>query len=233
MEMGLTSLVVEPDNNARIRIKTAIQAVPMFTKCQTSANFQEAQSRLDSDPYDVIFLSHHLPKEKVHDFVTTAKQKQNSEASALILVLPAQASGDIIKDLLTGADGMLVEPYSVDQLTEITRIAQKVKKENQERKEKLAVKMLVKDLTFFMDLAARAKGLNVDPVMAIRALRKLGSAINTFNDAKRAFFHEEFFTLATDKDASAKRQIVPKSPSARIRKIYEEKVKSELQRIAS
>ncbi len=232
MEMGLTSLVIEPDNSARIRIKTAIQAVPMFTKCQTASNFMEAQGRLESDPYDVIFISHHLPKEKVNDFVHNAKQKQNSEASALILVLPSQASGDIIKDLLTGADGMLMEPYSVDQLTEITRIAQKVKKENQDRKEKLAVKMLIKDLTFFIDLAARAKGLTIDPILAVKAVRKLGTSIALFNEVKKNYFHEEFFNLATDKEASAKRQVVPKSPSARVRKIYEEKVKAELSRIA-
>jgi CheY-like chemotaxis protein len=169
-----TALAIDPDSGTRQRLKQAATAVITFQDVQLIGDLRSAVSRLEIRPSDVIFIAEEFGKEEIAGFITTVKQTGGADA-AFVLVLGSndQKSTAETTCVMLGAHAVLTEPYSVDSLVDITRIAAKVKKENHIQREKNALSLLVKDMTIQIDRLSYLKACECDPGRALKQFKDL------------------------------------------------------------
>ena len=184
------TLVIEPDMSARMRIKTATSAVPTFGRVLQCSTLAEGKEKLSHEKYDVVFISCQFPQEETSVFIKGSKETANAQDAAFILILKTneQEATSVAQNVLVGADGLLFEPYSVDSLVEITRVAAKVKGERAIAREMAAIKVILNDIMEQTNLVAYLKAMKVDTTRHSKKLKEMCSIFEAFDDAKRQVY---------------------------------------------
>jgi response regulator RpfG family c-di-GMP phosphodiesterase len=179
------ALVIEPDLDSRMRLKAAMTSVPAFKQNFQVGKFKEAQSKIDtsSKPIDVIFISYRYDPEEMGEFIKYAKGVSATQDAAFILIKKSQdqQSTSVASSVLAGADGLLFEPFSVDQLVEITRIAAKVKKERSSAREEAALKFLLVDVINQIDQVAYLKACDYETGPSMKKLKEMCTVFSTLS----------------------------------------------------
>jgi DNA-binding NarL/FixJ family response regulator len=152
---ALDSFIIDGDVTARIRLKQAMGSVALFGRTDLAAGTREAVTRIAAAAYDyaVIFVSLGLTKDLT---------RSRDAAFVLVAASGAQDSSSLAACMVYGADGFLFEPYSVDQLVEITQLAAKVKGERAEKRERVAFSLLLKEVLQQLDMVAFRKSVHAD-----------------------------------------------------------------------
>lgn len=168
------ALAIDPDSGTRQRLKQAATAVITFQDVQLLGDLKAAISRLEVRAFDVIFIAEEFGKDEIAKFIKEVKETGGNDA-AFVLVLGSndQKSTAETTCVMLGAHAVLTEPYSVDSLVDITRIAAKVKKENHVLREKNALGLLVKDMTLQIDRLSYLKACECDPGRALKQFKDL------------------------------------------------------------
>lgn len=151
---ALSAVLMDRDMDVRMRLKQATSSVSSFGKVHQSTLPKEALDKLRAEgPIDVVFISYQYEKHQIVDFIKEAKADPAGQDTAYVLVLKrkGESNAALAEYMLTGADGFLFEPFSVDELVEITALATRVKKERLVARELMAVKLLLKDLINTLD----------------------------------------------------------------------------------
>ncbi len=128
--MQFRAVVVEPVGSTRIIAVQAIRVLAAFQDVQSSPGISEARSYcLNRQQVDLIFLSYRLNPEQSKNFIAEMKQRFAKTGCAFISVLRSVDASDmgIACALAQGTDGILCEPYSVEQLNHCLAVAAKMK----------------------------------------------------------------------------------------------------------
>ena len=228
------ALIINSDIDARMRLKSATTSVIQFSKVQLLTNLNEGLSRLEGGHVcDVLFVSYSFEKDEVKQFIKDAKGTKSGEDAAYILVLETgeQDSSVIAENVLIGADGFLFEPYSVDQLVEITNLAARVKRERAEEREQAALTFLLKDMMHQIDLIAYLKANGYDVGRGFKRFKQMCSVLNTLEGTSK----ELYMNLAVElfSEAPFPKNIYQKSysgASKRVKEKMEKKLLAELEK---
>lgn len=232
------AIIIDPDSATRMRLKQATSALNEFDKVNLTNSIGDATSRLNSGgPVDVIFLSAALEQSQVDQFIAQSKSNKNGQDAAYVSVMKgnAQASTSIAENVISGFDGMLFEPYSIDQLVELTKIAARVRKERSTAREQAAISIIISDLVRQLDQIAFVKRQGVDPSVL---MRKFKLATDTLRKLQPESF-ELYFTQAVDAFVAVP---VPqmtaevneyKGPSSRVKRKQQERLVQEAERLAA
>lgn len=173
--------VIDSDSRSRMLLRQAMTAVPEFTKITQLADLRDAISNIRmADECDLVFVSERFERKEVTKFFEELRKIKQSQDAAFIVILEGtrQAANDIAKNMLDGIDGLLFEPYSVNQLRELAELASKVKKERFGAREEAAIRFLLVDVIKELDRAA----------FLIQAGDEKSSAIQRFAESCK-FFH--------------------------------------------
>lgn len=229
----LKSLIIDSDLNRRMLLRQAATNVASFRTVQQLGSLNEATRKFsDGEAFDVIFISCRFDNEQVRPFIKQAKEMPAGADAAYVLVLETNDPGTaaLATNVLTGADGFLIEPYSVDQLEEITVLAGKIKKERRASREKIAIGMIVQDIIAQVDKMSYIKACKMDPAGAQRKLQELCGMFKTMEPETLSTYYD----LALEAFESAKVGSVDvgvkqyKGASSRIKKKVEEKILAKL-----
>lgn len=186
------ALVIEPDLDSRMRLKAAMTSVPAFKQSFQVGKVREGQQKIDTSqrPIDVVFISYRFPEEEVSEFIQYAKAAPMAQDAAFILIKRSQdqQSTSVASSVLAGADGLLFEPFSVDQLVEITRIASKVKKERSAAREEGALKFLLLDVINQIDQVAYLKACDYETGSSMKKLKEMCAVFaNLSSESKEVY----------------------------------------------
>jgi hypothetical protein len=232
------AMIVDPDSSTRMRLKQATTSVAEFDKVFQSNSLAEATSRLDGGgPLDVCFLSASIEQSQLDSFITQAKAHKNGQDAAYICVMKgnSHASTSVASNVISGFDGMLFEPYSVDQLVELTRIAARVRKERSGAREQAAVSIIVGDLIKQLDQLAFVKSQGVDPT---NLMRKFKNSADTLKRLQPESF-QVYFSQVVESFVSAPVPQVSKEiksyqgPSSRVKRKQQDRLTQEAEKIAA
>lgn len=226
------SIVIDNDMAARMRLKTATTSVPSFGNVRMISTLHEAQSVLSASGHvDVIFISNRFPDREINPFIKSAKETGGGQDSAYILVLKTedQESNTVAKNVLGGADGCLLEPYSVDQLVEITDLAARVKQERSQERQAAALRFLVQDTMKQLDRVWYLKSCGFDVGINMRKLKDMCKVFETLETES----HELYLEIVVDAFEKAPLPAFPvkkyKGVSDRVKKRMEQKILAELE----
>lgn len=151
------ALLIEPDGDKRVKLRQVAAAAPCFDRVEPMAAFKDALLRLEQPNCDVIFIGF-FPVEEATKFIEEAKKTATGRLCAYVLIQGKrqQSETDAAATILAGADGVLYEPYSVDNLVDTTKIADRIKEADAELKRQAAVSVLLTNMTSEVDnLGAR------------------------------------------------------------------------------
>ena len=231
-KFGLTAVTVDPDPTQRMRLKQASISIPQFEKMHQLSTLSDCSKFVQGqDPIDIVFLSFRFSHDEVIQFITDSKKSSAFRDAAFVLVLGAndQDSSTIAKNVLLGADGFLFEPYSVENLTEITRLAARVKGERGAARERAAIGFLIKEIGSQLDLLASLRSAGHEAGISVRSFRETCSVLPTLEQTSLHVYYEvaqKFF-----EDATLPKNLFQKTysgSSKRVQKMLEEKLLSEL-----
>lgn len=174
------ALIIDPDLDRRMRLKSATTSVVQFSKVNLVGSLEDATGSFSSGrKCDIAFITSQFDQADITDFIKEAKDQEASQDAAFVLVLQTkdQESSTVASNVMIGADGFLFEPYSVDQLVEITELAAKVKAERSLNREEAAIKFLLNDIIQQIDMIAYLKSVGYDVGRGIRRFKQMCSVL--------------------------------------------------------
>lgn len=189
------ALIIEPDIDARMRIKQATMAVHKFGHLQSVNSITEAISQVEylDSPVDIIFVSKRISHDKMQGFFQFTRASKKTEDAANVVLFQSQEEGNaLIKTILElGADGILCEPYSVDQLSEITELATFIKRERSQERERGAIVLLVDDIAKQFDLVSLLSATGGELGQSKRALLELSRIAHGLSESGKEYYYEK------------------------------------------
>lgn len=195
-------IIIDPDLGSRGQLKQAAHNDVAFGRVYPSGTLQEALERLNMhERCDIIFISFKFEQDNIIEFIAQAKQTPVGAECAYILVLrpKEQSSAIVAGNVMVGVDGFLFEPYSVDSIREMSVIAAKVKLENERKRERAALQLLLYDIVRQLDYIATAKHFETVFGRTMRELKQACSILTKLGPESLAMYYElceEAFTNA-------------------------------------
>jgi len=143
-------LVFEPDSEARARFRAVATASPRFDKVEPATTVQQALEYLNSERVDVIFIGI-IPE--ITDFLKLAKATLYGKTAAIVFLKRTRPDSqeEVAAEMVAGADTVLFEPYSVENITETTKIADAIREADEKKKKEAALAMIFKSVVEEVD----------------------------------------------------------------------------------
>lgn len=229
----LQTLIVEQDNAARLRLKSALSALPEFGAIQWAAAGQEALGRLSAmGDCDVVLVSSRLESD-IASFLEAARRTVEARDAAFVLIMKAndQDASTVARSALQGIDGFLVEPYSVKSLGELIELTMRVRRDRALSRQRVALTLLLKQVIDQIDVTACLKGNGYGAVVSMKTLEEMCLVLRTLDaDGLSVYFEllTELFEAAPCAAGLSNPRLIYKGSSKRVREQMEKKLMLEL-----
>ncbi len=164
----LSALVIEPNSTKRGYLWQATRSEPRFYRVNGTKSLPDALEILkEGKKFDVILLPGHEENKSLEHFLLEAKKTTGGIESAYVIVTTAGEKDRerIANFLLSGFDGFLFSPYSVNNLKDVAVIAAKVKRKFESQRKKAALQILLPSISQSLDnyaLALQNKSTNLE-----------------------------------------------------------------------
>lgn len=202
----LNAMAVDTEPENRMRIKQAAGAVAKFQEVTLARDLLKAKSLITGEKtYDIFFLAERFPEEALQGFIKEAKGIPQSQDAAFILLTRPSADAGVkaARNLLAGFDGFLMEPYSVDVVLEITELAERVKLERREAREKVVINVLLKELMEHIDRIAYIKSCRVNISTVLERLKEKNQAFSSLDEESLVIYFQVAMELFLSEDPGA------------------------------
>lgn len=225
----ITGLIVDSNEERRIRLKGAAQLVTEFSKVTVAPTLRDANEYIATAqaPWDVVFLSNEMNEDAISRFIQSSKKSTAGCNSAYVLILNTEkrTSSDVFTHMRTGIDGLLYEPYSVEQLTDIIELSATVKQRTSEEKESAAVHILLQDLIGHLDRMVLLKKLGYDIEKGVRRFATLCHNLTTISAHEMESYHETAIKIFEEAPSpKTLENSLYKGPSQRVREQQERRL---------
>ncbi|NDC38072.1 MAG: hypothetical protein EBZ48_08460 [Proteobacteria bacterium] len=191
------AIITDPDLDTRMRLKQASSSVHQFGKVYQAQSLKDATAKLgEESQIDVCFISYRFDQAEVTNFIKDAKALKGGQDAAYILVLKSkdQQSSTVATNVIAGFDGFLFEPYSVEQLVELTSLAARVRKERSGERESAALRFLLNDIMNQIDQVAYLKAAGFDMGPSLKKFKDMCSVLGSLSPESKVIYE----TLAVD-----------------------------------
>lgn len=226
--------IIDPDLDARMRLKQATTLVSNFGQVYQASKLRECLEKVQnlSGQLHVIFISGRIDKEETIGFIQSAKQITSTQDAAFVMVKSSadKQSASVAESVLGGADGLLFEPFSVDQLNEITHIAARVRRERSNAREEAALKFLLSDVINQIDQLAYLKAMEYETGPTFSKLKEMCAVFKTLQGDSVDIYKK--LVVDTFEEAPLPKLVFQRKKyggvSSRVQKRMEKKTLSEL-----
>lgn len=222
----LTAFVIEPENIMRTKLRQALAASDVYGRSIVATSLNEA-TRLFKDmeeSIDVVFISANFGDMNAQSFYESSKKLKPLNDAAFILVFRGDVSyaPTLASNLIGGADGFLIAPFSVAGVSDTAKIAMRVKRQNADLRLSAAAGVVVDSMISEVDRRAKRKAdgkqvpkVRKDLLEAGKQFKLVaGDSIDNFYDTAV----ERFSAIeAPESDGSGYQ-----GPSMRVKKMIEE-----------
>ena len=231
------SIIVDPDVQTRMRLKQATSSVGNFGEVLQMTTLPEAAGRIEAERmWDVVFISNKFNDTDLSSFITRAKAAKGGQDCAFIRVMKSkdQQGSTVAAGMLLGVDGFLFEPYSVEQLVDITNLSARIKRERSDTRQKLALSLLLSDIILQLALVAFLKSAGFEVSRSATRLKELCASLqtSTATPENMSAYHEvaikQFIDAPLPKPMFQAKKYA--GVSARVKKKMEEKIIAEVEK---
>jgi len=179
---------------SRMKLKQATTQVGDFGVVSPMGSLNDGISALTGGgkEVDVVFVSARFDSAEIANFVKQARESKNGQDAAYVMILKAQPQGNtsVAENMILGGDSVLCEPYSVDSLVDITRLAAKVKKERAGAREKIAINLIIKDIVNQIDIVSYLKATGCEPGTSMKKLREMCAVLRNLSPEMLLYYQD-------------------------------------------
>lgn len=226
MNEHFNALVMHPDLNSRAILKQGISNIPAFDKVIPVKTIREGTAALvvEQPRYDIVFISARFGKDDVTGFLHEAQRTKRGKSLAYVVIVKAgsQEAGDVTGNIISGADGILCEPYSVDNIKEASEFAIQVRRERKRQVMSNVFDLLIRELAKEVDRAALLEKHGRRSDNCKKRLEKMALPLRQLDEEQLALYHElavEIFSALNGPQVS-----LYEGPSNRLRQRMLEKL---------
>ncbi len=227
-------LIIDPDSKSRMLLKQAMSVVVQFNESFSVKNERIALDLLKRDKKsDLIFISDKIDKSRIIKFIKEAKETNMGFLAGYILLCSKKNDAkSFANSLLDGIDGILIEPYSIDSLQELSLLAAEVKSKREDEKRRMVFRFLVADVIRCLDIFVQSQALGHPLVAMKKTINSVYAIVKDYNDKH---VMEIFLQALEDCFIAIKQPVIIaqecryKGPSARIKRIEEKNLVDELE----
>jgi DNA-binding NarL/FixJ family response regulator len=231
-------IIIDPELPSRMKLKSAATSAQNVGTVHAVNGYEAAAPYLtDSEEVDVVFVSGAYEKHVLTEIIEVGKKTPQGQDAAFVVVLKNQtdSSSEVGSYMILGADGILSEPYSVDQLDRITKLSVKIRAERAEERQRIALTLMINDVIQQIDLLACLKASQCELGTSIRAFREMCGPLHALTDAQL----EIYLSLAVEEFSKAplpQRSFTASSytgVSRRLRRRMESKIENEIAAVSA
>lgn len=185
-------LIVDEDNDRRMRLKGATVAANLFGDVQLCKDYKFAISKLrEGKERMIVCVGGSESKATLDTFLKQAKGTSGGQDSVYIVSFNGSNSSEasIAKSVLDGIDGVLLEPFSVDSLQDVTNLAAAVYQQRRRAREEAAVKCLVESVLKNLDTVSCLKAMEEAPGEAMKALKEFKEVLQTLDPGLQKYYY--------------------------------------------
>jgi hypothetical protein len=183
-------LVVDPNRERRMRLKAATASVLSFGSVALCSEFKKGLEVLkDGDQRIIVFVGPESGEKSIRTFIDEAKQTSQGQDSAYLILLSGETGkAGLTSSILDGCDGVLLEPFSVDSLVEVTTLAASTHRQRRRAREEAAIAHLVPSALNTLDAIATSKVTGSSPGEKVRDLKVYAKAIQGLDESLRTYY---------------------------------------------
>lgn len=184
-------MIVDADLESRSKLKQAAREIRCYGKIMSLNYLSEALEHLSGKPEcDLLFISNAFSQDDIVDFLNKARATEFGSMCSYVLVMKSgkKETTDIAKSMIAGFNGMLLEPYSVDAMVDISKMARKVKIEAVNKRIRAASELVVPTLIKEVDRLAALKLLGVPTTVSLGARKALELVNSLGKDILEGYF---------------------------------------------
>lgn len=200
-----------------------------------ASSYRAALTRIDrvGGSFDLILTASELDPVEGEEFIAKALEAKASCDAAFIVILEKndQTVGNVAQNLLSGANGILMSPFSVDDLLEVFELARVVKKQRSGDRHRRALRLVIEGIIKRLDIIWYNWANDIPMGFALRDLREAASVLPGLTQEELEIFFELAIELYGDLPAPP---VIEKKPcayqgaSARVKKKMESQKKASL-----
>ena len=192
-------IIFDPDLNSRTRLKSATIPVSYFDTVYHCGTERETLTWIDrQDQIDIIFISERIDPDTIERFIDKVKDSAKGIECIFILVKVSPSGGLPVSEALSrGIDGILCEPFSVDNLTEVVELAERIGHEREEVRAKISMTLLVTDMVNQIDAAAYLVRNGCNPRALFKSLKNLSDRACEIPDERLEVYFDIVFRLVS------------------------------------
>lgn len=229
MSKSYYAVVIDGNPVTRARLREAASAVYLFEKVEQATQLTEGLKILtERAKVDLVLMSNQFGQEEIGEFIESAKKTRTGEDSAYVIVMKGSEANNVnvASSMFIGAHSLLFEPFSVDQLTEITKLADEIRATNTGARKRAALQLLIQNLMTEFDKITvyLARGLNIE-----KAIKKFQASCAVLRKFDQESF-DLYFSLAMNCFEEAKPPsdaVAYNGVSKRLREKMENKLKQQ------
>ena len=191
MEHEYCALIVDGNLEHRARLRLAMRASLLFPTVHVANSLLEAERELSEEPIDIVFIAMREGAAAISRFIQRLKQDPAGRDAAYVLLLEGRrSSGEVARTLVDGADALLLEPYSVDSLHTISRLAEKMKKERSRMRMQVPLRLLVREIAAQLSQVARLEKSGGSGLVSRSVLREMCSVLGELDQETLSLYFE-------------------------------------------
>jgi DNA-binding NarL/FixJ family response regulator len=167
--------VLDPNNERRNRLKVALGAVGDYGDLSQYNSKDNLIAALPTfETLDITFVSFDYSIGDFKELVRVNRESGGDSDTCFVLMLQqSQKSKEVVAAFsAAGADGFLLEPFSVDEAREISSVAAGLRRERRLLREIASYKSVARKLVEQVDTLATLKQLKAPLGVALRSLRE-------------------------------------------------------------
>jgi len=193
MPRRCNAYIIDPAADSRMRLYNAMGEVLTFKSVVLHDSPKTAlHDLLISSPCDMAFISSKISFAGRIDFISRAKVLSRGKDAAFVLVMVGEGQDvkEMSKNLMGGISGFLTEPYSVDQLVELTEIAAKVRLQRALDRHNMALNVLLPEIFHLVDVMALLQSRGIPQRVTRNKLKEMGVILKTLSPESLEIFYD-------------------------------------------
>ncbi len=185
------ALIVDDDLEHRARLRLAMSASLLFPTVRVANSLDEAELHLSEEPIDIVFIAVREYGGLVNIFIKRLKQEVGGRDATYVLMFKGRRNPvEIARTLLDGADALLLEPYSVESLHAIGRLAEKIRKERSRARMQVPLRLLVREIAAQLSQVARLEKLGMSSLVSRSVLQEMCSVLGELDQETLSLYFE-------------------------------------------
>lgn len=220
------TLLIDHDLDIRMRLKESLLSVYYFIGIVNVSSVKQArEALLEDEGFDLIFISYNFSEQEVMEIVEHARLSNGGADSAFILVSSQlnKHCSEAARYMQGGIDCILHEPFSTDELVEVTSIGRNLHNSRRQVRETIATSFIVRDIIKHIDLLAQLRKRELQGTHTIEKLKGMVNLVKQFHPAAQEQYFVRVLDLFTSLPFPEKCREPPplKTASLRVRDAFE------------